>query len=281
MRKNHSLNFLGLPPFLWFIFFLLLPLVLVVITSLMTRGTYGNLVWIFSGQSYTRVFDFRYLDILLKSLKLAVFTTLMCLGLGYPIAWAIATSSARWKNRFLILIAIPFFMNLVIRVFSLRLLFGFEGPVAKLLELLNITVDPYALSQNLVLVFYGMIVTYLPYMVFPLYAALEKFDFNMVEACIDLGGNSWNVFTKLLWPNTKAAVASGALLVFVPSLGEFVIPDLLGGAKNMLIGNLITEQFLKSRDWPFGAALSIVLMLVLTGISYLIYSWGQKKAWKN
>lgn len=281
MKKNQSLSFLGFPPLLWFVFFLLLPLGLVVITSLMTRGTYGNLVWSFSGQSYLRVFDLRYLDILFKSLKLAGLTTIMCLTLGYPIAWAIATSPQKWKNRFLVLVAIPFFMNLVIRIFSLRLLFGFEGPVAKVLEALSITHDPYALSQNQILVFYGMIVTYLPYMVFPLYGALEKFDFNMVEACVDLGGNSWDVFSKVLWPNTKAAVASGALLVFVPSLGEFVIPDLLGGAKNMLIGNLITEQFLKSRDWPFGAALSVALMLLLTVLSYVIYSWGNKKAWKN
>jgi len=168
-------------------------------------------------------------------------------------------------------------MNLIIRIYAIRFFVGFDGPLVQILQALSIPHDPYALSQNQFLVFYGMVSSYLPFMVFPLYGALEKFDFSLVEASYDLGGTPLQALWKILIPNTKTAIASGCLLVFVPTLGEFVIPDLLGGAKNMLAGNLITEQFLKARDWPFGSALSIVLILILTFTAWRIQSWGHRK----
>lgn len=269
----------GIIPVFWYLFFLGIPLLLVLLTSFFTRGHYGNLIYSFSIDAYARLFQWQYIVIFWQSLKLATLTSVLCLIFGYPLAWAIVTCNERWKNCFLILIALPFFLNLVIRIFSLRILFSYDGLVAQILQNLAIPYDPYALSQNWGLVLYGMVTTYLPFMIFPLYVALEKFDYAQVEACVDLGGNAWNAFYQVLWPNTKSAVASGLLMVFVPSFGEYVIPDLLGGAKSMLIGNLVTEQFLKARNWPFGAALAVLLMLILSTAAYVIYVWGNKRAW--
>lgn len=278
--KNRT-SVLGYPALVWFSLFLLGPLVLILITSFLKRGTYGGIDATFSLAAYGRIFSWVYLEILWESIKLSALTTALCFALGFPMAWAMATAPQSRRMLYVFLISVPFLMNLIIRVFAIRLFAGYDGPVLQLVSFLGIPHDPYAFSQNQVLVLYGMVTTYLPFMIFPLFAALEKFDFALVEANYDLGGTHWDALTKVLIPNTKPAIANGCLLVFVPALGEFVIPDLLGGAKNMLVGNLITEQFLKARDWPFGAALSVVLMLILCGLAFLIVRWGKGRVWKN
>lgn len=275
--KRTSLPGLGYPSFIWFAFFLIGPLVLVLVTSLMTRGTYGGIESTLSISSYQRILQPVYFKILWESIKLSALTTVFCFALGYPMAWAMATARSSVRIFYVFLISVPFLMNSIIRIFAIRLFVSFDGPVIQILRALNVPHDPYAFSQNQVLVLYGMVTSYLPFMIFPLYATLEKFDFTLVEAHMDLGGSSISALWKVLMPNTRAAIASGCLLVFVPTLGEFVIPDLLGGAKNMLIGNLITEQFLKSRDWPFGSALSVVLMAVLTLAAVMIHHWGRRR----
>jgi spermidine/putrescine transport system permease protein len=267
---------LGWPPFLWLFFFITAPIALVTVTSFLNRGTYGGIEWTFQINNLLRVFDLSYFKILLESLKLAMLTTLACLALGLPMAWAICTCSGRTRIAFMVAVSIPFFMNLIIRIYALRILAAYDGIVVKTLTSLGFTVDPFAFSQNQVLVFYGMVSSYLPFMIFPLYAGLEKFDFTMVEAARDLGANSIATLFKVIVPNIRPAIASGCIMVFVPAMGEFVIPDLLGGAKNMLVGNLITDQFLKSRDWPFGSALSVVLMFILTVASILFLKWGNR-----
>lgn len=260
----------GYPALGWFSFFLLGPLCLILLTSFLKRGAYGGVDFEFSTESYERIFSLIYANIFWQSLKLSMWTTGICFVLAYPIAWVMATARSSQRMFFLFLISLPFLMNLIIRIFALRLMAGFDGPVVQLLQWMGIAHDPYAFSQNQILVIYGMVTSYLPFMIFPLYAALEKFDFSLLEACSDLGGSSRTALFKVLIPNTRKAIANGSLLVFVPTFGEFVIPDLLGGAKNMLIGNLITEQFLKARDWPFGSALSVVLMLILLVMSLVI-----------
>lgn len=255
---------------MWFVFFLLGPLVLILFTSFLKRGTYGGIDFEISVDSYTRIFSRTYWHIFWQSLKLSLLTTGICLVLAYPMAWFMATAKQSQRTFFLFLISVPFLVNLVIRVFAIRLIAGFDGPLVQVFQFLGISHDPYAFSQNQGLVIYGMVTSYLPFMIFPLLTALEKFDFALLEACADLGGSSGTALVKVLIPNTRKAIANGCLLVFVPTFGEFVIPDLLGGAKNMLIGNLITEQFLKARDWPFGSALSVVLMLILLIIALLI-----------
>jgi spermidine/putrescine transport system permease protein len=275
-KTDRSTSILGWPALLWFLLFLVGPLALVFITSLLKRGTYGGLDWQFHPQSYIRIFDPVYLEIFWQSLKLSFFTTVLCLIVGYPMAWAMATASTTKRVAYVFLLSIPFLMNLIIRVYAIRLFVGFDGPLASFLTFLSIPYDPYGLSQNQFLVLYGMVTSYLPFMVFPLYSALEKFDFSLLEANYDLGGGDSDALFKVLIPNTRQAIANGCLLVFVPTLGEFVIPDLLGGAKNMLAGNLITEQFLKSRDWPFGAALSVLLIFILCLMALGISHWGQR-----
>lgn len=263
-----ELSFLGYPVFVWFLFFVVAPLFLVVCLSFLQRGVYGGIEWQFSFQNYARVFNPVYLQIFLQSLRLSIVTALVCLVLAYPMAWAIATS--RRRTFWIFALAVPFMTNLIIRVYAIRVFVGIDGPLQTLLQWIGFNFDPFIFSQNTVLVMYGMVTTYLPFMVFPLYAALEKFDFALVEAAQDLGASQTKTLFSVILPNTKLAAISGFALVFIPCLGEFVIPDLLGGAKSMLAGNLITEQFLKSRDWPFGAALSIMLILVLFVVPYAI-----------
>ncbi len=264
--KKLSPQILGYPAFVWFLFFLGIPLLMVFLLAVLTRGTYGGVEWIFTFDNIQNVFRPIYFSIFLKTIRLALITSVICLIVGYPMAWAIASARPKWRNVFLIALAIPFLTNLIIRVYSIKLFVGMDGPLQMLLSALGIPFDPFALSQNQFLVFYGMVTTYLPFMVFPLYASLEKLDFSLVEAAQDLGCRNWKILLTVIVPNTKAAMVSGCTLVFVPTLGEFVIPDLLGGAKTMLLGNLITEQFLKARNWPLGAALAAVLMLILIAV---------------
>ncbi|MEK2644929.1 ABC transporter permease [Bdellovibrio sp. BCCA] len=263
-------DFFLLPALLWFLVFILAPLMIVVGVSFATRGTYGGIEWLFAFENYLRVFSETYAGILFESLKLASLTTFLCLVLGILISWAMATADSSVRRLYVLAMALPFLTNLVIRVYAIRVFVGVDGPLQLFLQFLGVPFDPFSLTQNKFLVLYGMVTTYLPFMVLPLYGAFEKFDFNLVEAAQDLGAGSWKILFSVILPNLKKALWSGALLVFIPSLGEYVIPDLLGGAKNMLYGNLITEQFLKSRDWPFGSALSVVMMVILVGLVFVM-----------
>lgn len=258
-----------LPGFFWFFLFVLVPLFIVVGVSFAQRGPYGQIEWIFNLTNFEKVFSLRYAEIFFESVKLAALTSVICLALGLVIAWAMATANPQQRSLFVMAVALPFLTNLIIRIYALRLFVGADGPLQFVLNLLHIPFDPFQFTQNKILVIYGMVTTYLPFMVLPLYGAFEKFDFTLVEAAQDLGAGPWQTFFKVILPNLKTAIGTGFLLVFVPSLGEYVIPDLLGGAKVMLIGNLITEMFLKSRDWPMGSALSVALMLTLLIFAFL------------
>ena len=226
-------------------------------------GTYGGIEWHLTAENFTRAFDPIYLSILVQSFLLSIGTTVVCFALGFPVAYSMATAGQRTRNILIMLLAIPFLTNLVIRICALKAITSYDGPLATLLTALKIGFDPYLLSQNGYLVAFGMVSTYLPLMVFPLYAALERFDFTLVEAAEDLGATFTQICTRVVIPSLKPAMLSGILLVFIPAMGEFLIPDLLGGAKVMLAGNLVSEQFLKARDWPFGSAISALLMILL------------------
>ncbi len=261
-HRGH-LAYLSLPAGLWFLFFLVLPVLMVTSISFFSRGTYGGIEWTFTLDNFQRAFEPVYLKIFWGSVKLSTLTTLICLCLAYPMAWTMAVSKGATRSLLILALAIPFLMNLIIRVYAIKLFVGLDGPLQAVLTAVGLHFDRFAMTQNDVLVTYGMISTYLPFMVFPLYAALEKLDFQMVEAAQDLGAGPLKILVSVIVPNTKTALVSGITLVFVPCLGEYVIPDLLGGAKTMLVGNLITEQFLKARHWPFGAALSTLLIVIL------------------
>lgn len=268
---------LAIPGGAWFILFLFIPLLLVVTTAFLERGTYGGIRWVFTFENIARVFDPIYLRILWLSVRLAGLTALLCFFIALPMAMAMAAASARLRNILVFAIAVPFLTNLIIRIYAIKVLVGFDGPIMALLSALGIESNPFAFSQNAVLVFYGMVSTYLPFMVFPLYAALEKFDFSLVEAAQDLGASNRQILFHVVLPNIFPAIRGGLTLVFIPALGEFVIPDLLGGARTMLIGNLITEQFLKARDWPFGAALSLALLLLLAFALLILQGMGKRR----
>lgn len=270
-------RFIGWSPVVWYVIFLLGPLVLVTATSFALRGLYGGIEWKATTENFSRAVDPLYLSILVKSVVLSFCTTIACFLLGFPVALSMATAGARTRALLILALAIPFLTNLVIRICALKAITSYDGPLAIILTALSIPFDPYALSQNAGLVAFGMVSAYLPFMVFPLYAALERFDFSLVEAAQDLGANFLQVCTRVILPALKGAVISGILLVFIPAMGEFLIPDLLGGAKTMLAGNLVSEQFLKARDWPFGSALSALLMLFLGLVIFIVRKWEKAK----
>ncbi|WP_413291396.1 ABC transporter permease [Bdellovibrio sp. HCB337] len=266
---------LAVPTLIWFLTFVFVPLLIVFAVSLAARETYGGFRWSFVFENYQKSLYDTYLKILLSSVWLASITTLGCAMLGTLMAWAMATAKPSMRYFYVCAVALPFLTNLIIRVYAIRLFVGYEGPLQSLLSSLGFVFDPYSFSQNQFLVFYGMITTYLPFMVLPLYGAFEKFDFSLIEAAQDLGAGPWEILFSVILPNLKKALLSGSLLVFIPCLGEYVIPDLLGGAKNMLFGNMIAEKFLKSRDWPMGSALSIILILILIFVTF-VFSRIQK-----
>jgi spermidine/putrescine transport system permease protein len=267
MKKK--MNLIGLVPSFWFSIFLFFPILITLLMSFQKRGTYGGVDWVFNFDNYIRAFDLIYLKIFWKSLVLSGVTTMMCLILAYPLSWALVTLPQRKRAFFLLLLIIPFLTNMLIRIYALKIITAFDGPFIWVLSFLGLQVDPFKVSQNIYLVMYGMVTTYLPYMIFPLYAAMDRMNFSLIEAAEDLGASQFGILNDVLIPCTKSAALTGASLVFIPCLGEYLIPDLLGGAKSMLMGNLITEQFLKARDWPFGAALAMILIFILVVFIFL------------
>ena len=253
-----------LPLISWFGVFLLVPLGFILIYSLGRRGTYGG---VFFDQidirNYLRALDPIYIGILGQSLKLAVLTTLSCLMLGFPIAWLLAISKKPWRNWLVLAVVVPFWTNFIVRVYAIKLLLSEQGPLQALASVLGLALMPEALGTGFFAVMLGMITNYLPFLVLPLWVSIEKFDFTQLEAAKDLGATRVQAFFRVLLPQIRGGLVSGMIFVFTPALGEFVIPDLLGGARTMLLGNLITEQFLKARDWPFGAAISILLIALV------------------
>ena len=268
--KQKASPLLVLPAIGWFLWFFLIPLSIVMTYSFATKGVYGGVVFEFHFENYARALDWIYLKIFWNSFKLASLTSILCLGVGYPMAYVMATSSARIRALLLMWVVIPFWTNFVVRAYATKTLFGEWGPINQMIQNLGLVQEPLALSQGDFSIMLGMVTNYLPFMVLPLFVSLDKFDFSLLEAARDLGASSIRVLKDILIPLTKKGIVTGLIFVFTPALGEFVIPDLLGGAKTMLIGNLITEQFLKTRDWPFGAALSMILMLMVM-LSLMIY----------
>lgn len=251
-------------------------MITVAIYSVLSRGPYGSIVWTFTARNYVRLLDPLYLGIYARSLAFAGLTTIVCLGLGYPTAWCMATAPARRRALLLVLLMIPFLTNFVVRVYAIRILLGAEGPLNGIGLALGLIRAPIGMTDSPVAVAIGMITNYLPFCVLPLFVVFDRFDFTLLEAARDLGASGRRIFFQIVLPLTKAGIASGTLLVFVPALGEFMIPDLLGGARTMLLGNLITEQFLKARDWPFGAALAMLLVFALVAVFGLLSLCGRR-----
>ncbi len=241
------------PAALWLLAFFLLPVLILLAYSVMPRGAYGGVQPGFTLEHYQRFFDPLYLGILRRTVWLSFLCTIACLVLAYPTAFVIARSG-RWRNLLLFLAVLPFWTSSLVRTYAMIFLLRDSGLVNRLLLDLGLIQAPLRLLYTEGAVLAGLVYGALPFMILPVYASIEKLDPALLEAAESLGARSWARFTRVIWPLTLPGVAAGCLLVFVPSLGSFVVPDLLGGARQMMIGNLIQNQFGPARNWPFGSA---------------------------
>jgi len=263
--------FLISPANIYLFIFIVLPLILVAGLSFLSRGTYGQVEFRFDITNYTRLFDPLYGKILLFSLGVGLGTTVICLVVGYPLAYFLAHAPAKQRSLLLFLILLPFWTNFIIRIFAWMIILRSGGVLDSLLQWLHITQAPLNLLYSPTAVMIGMVYEYLPFVVLPLYTSLEKIENSLLEAASDLGAPPWKAFLRVTLPLSVPGMIAGTILTFIPSMGMFVVPDILGGAKTILIGNVIRNQFLTARDWPFGSAASMILML-LTMIFTLYYT---------
>ncbi|WP_034641813.1 ABC transporter permease [Chitinilyticum aquatile] len=274
------------PPLLYLLLFFAIPALIMVFAAFRFPGDYGGLVplvdvnpdtgarellltaenWrdFLTFENFGRFFeDSIYLELFLKSFWYAGLTTLICLVLAYPLSWLIARSGKKTRDLLVLLVILPFWSNFLIRVYAWMIILGPQSYFSRVLNgFLGIFgIEPVSLLFSQFAVIIGLVYVHLPFMVLPLYANLEKHDMSLLDAAQDLGANAWQRFWKVTWPLSLPGVWAGVALVFIPALGMFAIPDLLGGTNSMMIGNLIKQQFLDSRDWPFGSVLSIMLTL--------------------
>lgn len=251
------------PVLIWMTLFFVVPIIMVIIVSFLTRGQYGGIDYKFTLDNYIKLFNPLYVEILIKSLIIALLTTLICLFLGYPFAYFIARSKKKYRHVLILLIILPFWTNSLVRTYAWIILLRTEGIINTYLIKFGIINTPIKLLYNNAAVMIGMVYMMFPFMVLPLYSSIEKLDSSLLEAASDLGATPRKVFSKVILPLTKPGIMSGCLLVFVPTLGYFFIPDLLGGSKVVLLSNLIKNQFLSARNWPFGSAISVVLIIIM------------------
>ncbi|MDU8942608.1 ABC transporter permease [Ovoidimarina sediminis] len=282
-RERRTRQFLLAPAIVTILAISVLPLGITVIYSFLTPGTYGGVTWEFSADAYvqflfeedifdgTLAFNDAYISIFLRSIGLALGATLGALLLGFPTAYFIATKPRDQRNFWLFVITLPFWTNLLIRTYAMLLIIRDEGFVNIVLMGVGLIDRPLSILYTDTAVFIGLIYTYLPFMVLPLYASLEKLDFRLVEAAYDLYGNRWQVLRNVIVPLAKPGIVAGCILVFIPGLGAYITPELLGGGKKLMIGNMIAIQFGSSRNWPFGSAAALILMALVV-IALLIYA---------
>lgn len=259
------------PVSIWMILFVTLPMLFIIYISFMSRGVFGDVVYQFSLESYQTLLDATYFKVILKSLKAALLTTVLCLGLGYPFAYYIARKPPEVASRLIMLIMIPFWTNSLMRLNSWLLLFQTSGPVNNFLQWTGLVDRPITFIYTDGLVVLGLITNMLPFAVLPLYSSIEKLQKSLLEASADLGATPSQTFFKVTLPLTFPGIFSAIILVFIPSLVIYTVSDILGGGKVLYIGNIIKNQFGSIRNWPLGAALS-VLLLVITGLLIFIYT---------
>ncbi|GIH90198.1 ABC transporter permease [Planobispora siamensis] len=276
-RRSRALGrliFLG-PGLTYLIVLLLIPLALVLSYTLFRRGRFGGVVYEATGENFTRLFDPLYLDVILSSLRLATIATVIALLVGYPTAYLIAMLPRKWKTVALVAIVLPFWTNFLVRIYAWIVLLSGPGLVNSTLGELGL--GPFEFLYNQGTIVTGLVYSYLPLMVLPLYAAIEKLDPQLREASANLGARPARTFVSVTLPLTLPGVVTGCLFVFVPSFGNFIIPELLGGGRSIMVGNLIRDQFLKARDWPFGSTLALALIAVLI-VLLLLQAWSARRA---
>ena len=266
---------LALPGFVYLVIFFAVPLVIVFIYSFATRSATGKtLLEDWNLESYRQLAKPLVLEIAWRSLWLAALSTVICLLLAYPFAYFIATRRPAVRNILLVLVMIPFWSNFLVRTYAWRVLLGSDGPVSQLTELLGLGETRILFTPLAVLI--GLVYGFLPFMVLPLYAAIERIDWSLIEAARDLYASGWESFRRVTWPLSRPGVIAGSILVFIPSLGAYVTPEILGGAKTTLLGSYIVNQFLAARNWPFGSAMSFAVMAVMLAATLIYFRAGGK-----
>lgn len=278
-RRTLALFGLLTPASLFLFVFFLAPLVIMVVYSWLEPGLYGGVIWNFYDLNYGRIlgwadskyekFDIVYLSIFLQSARLALTTVLLSLVICYPAAFWISRMSDTKKTLFLFIITLPFFVSLIIRLFAWILILRPTGFLNQLLMGLGIITEPLEIIFTDSAVIIGMVYMFIPFMFLPLYASIEKLDFSLIEASFDLGATRLQTFRRIILPLTLPGIIGGSIIVFIPALGNFIVPSVLGGAKVLMIGNLIEQQFLSARNWPFGSALGMIVMTTI--LILLIY----------
>ncbi|MGE0554178.1 MAG: ABC transporter permease [Gemmatimonadales bacterium] len=250
------------PGVLWLLAFFVAPIAIMLGYSVMQRGVYGGVEAVLTTEQYRRLVDPLYLGILARTVLWSLACTAACLVLGYPVAFAIARAR-RWRRMLLFLVVLPFWTSFLVRMFAMIFLLRDTGLINSVLLALGIVDQPLTLLYTPFAVLLGLVYGFLPLMILPIYASLERLDDNLLEAAEVLGARGFERFRRVVLPLSMPGVVAGLLLTFIPSLGSFVPSDLLGGAKQAMVGNIIQNQFTVARDWPFGSALSFVLMLVV------------------
>ncbi len=295
---------LSWPPLVYLLVFFLIPSLIMMFAAFRYPGDYGGLMPLTSEdpatgklvvdvtlatlgeyltlESFARLVDEPlYVELFIKSLWYATLTTLICIAMGYPLAWLIARSPKKFRDLLLLLVILPFWSNFLIRIYAWMILLGPQSALTKAVNLVVTAFghEPVSLLFTPFAVIVCLVYVHLPFMVLPLYANLEKHDLALLDAAQDLGATAWQRFWKITWPLSLPGVYAGAALVFIPALGMFAVPDIIGGTEGIMIGNLIKQQFLETRDWPFGAVLSIMLtggVLLMAALAAAV-SRGKKK----
>ena len=269
---------LALPTVLVLGVFFGLPLLLMFGVSFASRGFYGGIVWSLSIENYLRLVDPLYWNIYLRSLFLAGSTTFVCLLVGFPLAYVMARATPRVQTVLLMLVMIPFWTNFLVRTYAWMFLLRTEGLINSVFMSFGLLDAPLEMLYTNGAVFIGLVYGYLPFMILPLYVAIERISPSLEEAALDLYANGWSVFLRVILPLARPGVVAGCILVFIPSVGAFITPHLLGGGRSMMLGTLIQHEFLVVRDWPFGSAIAFLLMALVLIVGIPLFKrrrlWG-------
>ena len=290
-RQSLILTTLLAPVTLFLGVFFLLPLMIIALFSLLTPGLYGGVEWTFYHWNYGRIFGWAdglmeiyepiYLLILMRSLGFAAMTVVLCLILCYPVAFWVSRLPNRWRLFCLFLITLPFFSSLIVRLYAWLLILKPSGILNTVLMGTGVITEPLEILYTPVAVVLGMVYVMVPFMFLPLYSAVDNLDRALVEASMDLGATRVQTFIKVILPQTLPGILGGAVIVFIPSVGNFIVPDVLGGAKGLMIGNLVEQQFLSARNWPFGSALSMIVMAVVLTVLLSSMTFARRRGGQN
>lgn len=273
-REKTRGRLLAIPAVLWLGIFFVMPLFIVFGISILSRGTRGvQYTFPFTIDNFATVLGPNYFPVFTQSIWIAFLTTIICLIIGYPLAFFIATRKNKlMQNLTLFLVILPFWTNFLVRTYAMKVLLGNDGPINSFLMSIGIVGEPIQMINTPFAVLVGLVYSFLPFMVLPIYSSVERFEFRLVEAANDLGANDLRAFLRVVLPLTLPGVLAGAILVFIPTVGAFITPDLLGGTSGLMIGNIITSQFRGTGNWPRGAAASMI-MLALVLIALMFYAF--------